>query len=223
MPVLALTDRFVGHAKPGPEYFDDTVKGLALRVSAGGHKLDFPFHDGGKRAHVTLGSYPATGLAKARTLATEARGHVEEGRDPRRVLKAADAAAQMTVADLIGSYLEKHVRPNLRSAHHMELRLAANVTPVIGDIRLADLHRRDVNRVLDPIVARKRQRKPGWCFKTFAPCCAGPSLAAISTATPWKASRRAPKRRVSASCPTTKCGRSGMACPRLWRSPRHAR
>ena len=60
MPVLALTDRFVSHAKPGPEYFDDTVKGLALRVSAGGHKAwTFHFTTGGKRARVTLGSYPA--------------------------------------------------------------------------------------------------------------------------------------------------------------------
>ena len=166
MPVLALTDRFVSHAKPGPEYFDDAVKGLALRVSAGGHKAwTFHFTTGGKRARVTLGSYPATGLAKARTLATEARGHVEEGRDPRRVLKAADAAAQMTVGDLIGSYLEKHVRPNLRSAHHMELRLAANVTPVIGDVRLADLHRRDINRVLDPIMARRRPTQARLVFQ----------------------------------------------------------
>lgn len=155
MPVLSLTDRFVTSAKPGPEYFDDTVKGLALRVSSGGHKAwTFHFTTGGKRARVTLGSYPATSLAKARTLAIEARGHVDDGNDPRRALKPADVAAQMTVADLIRSYLDKHVRPRLKSARHMELRLAANVAPIIGELRLADLHRRDVNRVLDPIMAR---------------------------------------------------------------------
>ena len=36
----------------------------------------------------------------------------------------------------------------------MELRIAANVMPIIGTLRLTDLHRRDINRVLDPIVER---------------------------------------------------------------------
>src|SRR5207237_157527 len=103
----------------------------------------------GKRARLTLGTYPALSLATARGLALEAKGHVEEGKDPRDVLAARDSA--VTMADLIGAYLEKHVKPNLKSARHMELRLAANVTPVIGTVRLADLHRRDINRVLDPI------------------------------------------------------------------------
>ena len=33
----------------------------------------------GKRARLSLGTYPATPLAKARTLAIEARGQVEAG------------------------------------------------------------------------------------------------------------------------------------------------
>jgi integrase len=159
MPKVSLTDRFVASAKspdaPQTDYFDAVTKGLALRVSAGGKAWTFNYTaPNGKRARQTLGSYPAISLSKARTLALEARGDVEEGNDPRRTLKVADAAAQMAVADLIGSYLEKHVRPNLKSARHMELRLAANVTPIIGGIRLADLHRRDINRVLDPIIKR---------------------------------------------------------------------
>ena len=36
----------------------------------------------GKRARLSLGSYPATSLAKARGLAIEARGHVELGVTP---------------------------------------------------------------------------------------------------------------------------------------------
>ena len=149
---------------------------------------------------------------------------MEEGRDPRRVLKAADAAAQMTVGDLIGSYLEKHVRPNLRSAHHMELRLAANVTPIIGDIRLADLHRRDVNRVLDPIIARKRPTQARLVFQDLRAMLRWAVSRGDLDRNPMEGLDRpgSAKRRVSASCPTTKCGRSGMACPRLWRSPRPA-
>jgi integrase len=60
----------------------------------------------------------------------------------------------MTVATLIESYLSKHVRPSLRSARQIERRLRKNVVPLIGNVRLADLHRRDVNRVLDAVVGR---------------------------------------------------------------------
>jgi integrase len=62
----------------------------------------------------------------------------------------------MTVATLAASYLNKHVRPHLRSARQIERRLNKNVLPLIGSVRLADLHRRDVNRALDAIISRKR-------------------------------------------------------------------
>ena len=77
-----------------------------------------------------LGTYPATSLARARTLAMEAHGHLDEGRDPRDV--AAEQAAAATVAELIENFLEKLARPSLRSAEEIDRRLAKNVTPVIG-------------------------------------------------------------------------------------------
>jgi integrase len=60
------------------------------------------------------------------------------------------------MATLAANYLGKHVRPNLRSARQFERRLNKNVLPLIGGVRLADLHRRDVNRVLDSIISRNR-------------------------------------------------------------------
>jgi integrase len=159
MPRVALTDRFVAGAKPDAtgrtDYFDATAKGLALRVT-GNHKswtFNFTSPKDGKRARMTLGSYPAMALAKARAEAIEAKGHVDDGRDPRDVVAARNASA-MTVADLFKSYMEIYARPELRSAGAVERRMNADVIPVIGSIKLADLHRRDLNRVLDPIIAR---------------------------------------------------------------------
>src|SRR5215472_12284614 len=88
---LLLTDRFCERAKPAQgqtqtDYFDEQVSGLALRV-ADSHKA-WTFHftsPNGKRARLTFGSYPATSLGAARTRATEAKAHVEEGKDPRSV------------------------------------------------------------------------------------------------------------------------------------------
>ena len=100
-----------------------------------------------------MGNYPALPLSVARRKALEAKALVQEGKDPRNVF-AAQQASELTVAGLTDSYMKIYVRPNLRSAKAMETRLAANVTPFIGSIPLADLHRRDVNSVLDAIVER---------------------------------------------------------------------
>jgi integrase len=171
MPRVSLTDRFVAgvKSKDQTDYFDDraSTRGLALRVSKGGRKtwtLLFTPPGEAKRARMTLGTYPATSLAQARTLAIEARGHLEQGQDPRAVL-AAQATGAMTVGAIIESFLEKHARPNLRSAEEIERRLAKNVTPVIGSVKLADLHRRDMNRVVDPVLKRDSRVEAGRVFE----------------------------------------------------------
>jgi integrase len=153
---VALTDRFVASAKAGDraDFFDTVAKGLSLRVSAKGAKSwCYNFTRGGKRGRATLGSYPAKTLAEARALAVEARSAMEEGRDPRDLVGARTAAA-MTVRDLFESYLADHVRVNLRTAVETERRVRRNILPVIGTMALAELHRRDINRVLQPILKR---------------------------------------------------------------------
>lgn len=151
---VALTDRFVAGAKSTSsrtEFFDTKAKGLSLRVSERGAKtwsLHFTGADG-RRSRVTLGQYPSMGLAAARGVAIETRGIIETGSDPR-----AHKSGAMTVSAVVDSYLAKHVRPNLRGSRQVERRLRKNVLPLIGDVRLADLHKRDVNRVIDAIVSR---------------------------------------------------------------------
>jgi integrase len=170
MPQFSLTDRFAAGAKSKQiqtDYFDDKVPGLSLRVTSSGCKtwsLIFTLPGDAKRARMTLGRYPQTSLARARTLATEARGLLDEGRDPRDVL-ATNASGAVTVAALIESYLEKHARPHRRTAREIERRLAKNVTPIIGTVKLAGLHRRDINRVVDPVLKRECPVEAGRVFE----------------------------------------------------------
>ncbi|HEY4941419.1 MAG TPA: tyrosine-type recombinase/integrase [Rhizomicrobium sp.] len=168
MPRVNLTDRFVHNAKPGAsgraEYFDAGTPGLSLRVSDGGKKswsYFFTSPKDGKRARFTLGAYPSTSLVGARTRAIEAKGHVDDGNDPRDM----GNASAITVATLVASYLQKHVRPNLRTAKEIERRFEKNILPSMGSIRLGDLHRRDVNRAVDPIMARGRAIEAARCFE----------------------------------------------------------
>ena len=159
MPLLNLTDRFVANCKPKDgkqtDFFDAHTSGLSLRVSKNGKRtwsLVFTAPRG-TRARLTLGHYPQTSLVSARTLATEALGLLDEAKDPRTMVSP-QAAATVTVALLCESYLEKHVRPNLRTAGNFEQRLKKNVLPLIGPVRLVDLHKRDINRVVDGVLRR---------------------------------------------------------------------
>jgi integrase len=161
MPRVALTDVFCKTSKPlgvRTDYFDETVPGLALRVTENGHRswsYLFTSPRDGKRARATIGTYPATSLAAARGKALEAKGHVEAGRDPRLVL-AGQATAGMTVAALVDAYLADPEKASLRSKDEIDRRLRKNVVPVIGEVKLAELRRRDVRNVTDAILKRKR-------------------------------------------------------------------
>jgi integrase len=173
---VSLTDLFCAGAKATGsaqvDYFDEGTPGLALRVTANGRKawsFVFTSPKDGKRARLTLGRYPQTTLAQARTLALEAKAHLDGRKDPRDVLAERDAGA-MTVAALVPLYLEKPHRKSGRarkSVNEIKRRLEVNVTPLIGAVKLADLHRRDANRVIAAILKRKRPTEAARVFEDF--------------------------------------------------------
>jgi integrase len=149
---IDLSDRFIASAKPG-DYFDTRVRGLQVRVTPNGVRswsVIFTSPTGGKRARLSLGRYPATRLARARALAGEAHGQIEQGIDPRG---AGGPTSGDTVASLAEDYFRKHAR-TLRAGAKLERRIRNDVLPAIGSIRLTELHRRDTRRFVDPILER---------------------------------------------------------------------
>ena len=78
---VQLTDRFCASAKatgaPQTDYFDQTIPGLALRVTSRGTR-SWTLLWGSPRKRVTLGRYPQMTLAGA--------SHRRNGRSPRRNL-----------------------------------------------------------------------------------------------------------------------------------------
>jgi integrase len=141
---VQLTDRFCASAKSTAvqtDYFDESVSGLALRVTSNGTK-SWSLLYGTPRRRITLGRYPSMSLASARARALETRQGRTSG----------------TVAALAEVYLKSV--SGKRSAKEIERRLRKDVLPIIGHIPLRELHRRDVTRVLDakssaPIAARR--------------------------------------------------------------------
>jgi integrase len=158
---LLLTDRFCDRAKAHhaqTDYFDETVPGLALRVSASGRKtwtLHFTSPGEGKRARLTLGTYPATSLGSARTQALHARSEVEAGRDPR---SGADD-------DTFKAICEEHLRrTTIRSKAFNARTLERLVYPKIGARQIGDIKRSEIIRLLDKI---EDERGPVMADKTL--------------------------------------------------------
>ena len=168
MPTINLTDRFCSTAKSlaaQTDYFDTVVQGLALRIShRGSRSWCFHYRHDQKRRRLTIGNYPATSLAMARGKALEAKAHVDDGEDPRMML-AGQATAGMTVAGLVDAFLTDPERAELRSKAEIERRLRKNVTPLIGDVKLSELRRRDVRNVSDAILRRGKRTEATRVFE----------------------------------------------------------
>ena len=159
---ILLTDKFLAGVKYKPgesnEYTDSQVRGLKFRVSgirAEGIQPPLPL-PARRYPGAPIARYlPGTSLAVARSRCLEAENILADRQEPRLVL-AENASGAMTVRDLIASYVEKHARPNMRSHAELERRLRKNVEAIIGNVRLADLHRRDCTRAVDAVMRRGR-------------------------------------------------------------------
>lgn len=101
------------------ELLDDQVRGLRLRVYAGGARtwmLAYRRREDNRRRQVSLGPYPGVTLKKARQLAEVEIGRVATGEDPkgerdeRRAGSVAATVAEVAELFLTG-YAQEHKRP----------------------------------------------------------------------------------------------------------------
>jgi integrase len=142
---LLLTDRFCDRVKSleaaQTDYFDATVSGLALRVSAKRKSWTLHYVSNGRQRRLTFGAYPTISLAAARRMALEAKGDVAEGLDP---------AAKPDTLQAIG---EEYIRREnkLRSIGYQETALKRLVYPTLGARPIGDIRRTEIVRLLDQI------------------------------------------------------------------------
>jgi integrase len=131
--------------------------GFGIRVSPRGAKAwVWVYHFSGRPRRMTLGAYPAIGLADARIKLADARKLLQRGIDPgdREVQTRRAERAAETLVELAESYLEKWARPRKRSAAEDERILRKDVIPPWGQRKAKDIARRDVIALLDTIIDR---------------------------------------------------------------------
>jgi hypothetical protein len=133
---------------------------LVLFVShTGGKYWRFRYSYGGKERVLSVGEYPAMGLARAREERDVLRGLVREGRDPAIVRRAGKARAlavagttfERTACDWHGtqvrSWTPRHADDVIRS-------LERDVFPEIGDMPLVEITAPVVLALLRKVEAR---------------------------------------------------------------------
>jgi integrase len=172
---MVLTAVGVGKLKPGKsrrEIPDDPIPGLPGKLyfilqpnGKASWAVRYWRHDKGHK--VTLGAFPAIGLADARKLARAALTLVSEGRDPRATVRRTAGADETRFGDVARDFVEKHARPRNRSWKERARLLGLRPQPETGEladipggvcerwgaIRFADITRRDVLDYLDGVVA----------------------------------------------------------------------
>jgi integrase len=154
-----LTDRFCLSAKADGQvdYFDETVSGLALRVSATAKTWTLHYsRPGGKRTRLTLGRYPVLSLSMARARALEAKASIVEGRDPR-------PPAANILRSVVSDYFTRE-GSRLRSVDARRSVFNRLVLPTLGDRPVSDIRRSEIVRLLDDIEDGRGPRAAGLTF-----------------------------------------------------------
>jgi integrase len=169
----------------GASLADTEIRGFtARRLPSGLVTYGFRYRDkpSGQARWLSLGLHgQAVTPYQARELARKAAGAVADRRDPvaeqRTERAAGKRAAAATVDALLDAFLERHVRPKLRTAAAVERALDVYVRPALGGVSIYQLKRSHIAAVLDAVETRG------------GPVAADHVLAYIRTAFTWWATR----------------------------------
>ena len=137
------------------EYFDTTLPGLTLRITARGHRSWSVFYriDGRQRRY-TIGPYPAFKPADARKAASAVLHRVQAGEDPaeeKRAWRNVASNEDLTFAGVACRYLKQQVERNAARSTYKETAriIEQDVIPRWGNRQFASIVRRDVSALVD--------------------------------------------------------------------------
>lgn len=163
-----LTARKVETAKPTEkEYLLGDGEGMHLRIRPNGAKdWMFMYTFAGKRRKMSLGAFPAIGLADARDNASEQRKLLAQGFDPQlqkqqRIVeqqkereRIAAEQRQITARDLFERWAETDLRRRADGGAEVRRMFEKDVLPLIGNIPAKEVGKAHITGVTDKLLAR---------------------------------------------------------------------
>lgn len=175
---MGLTERRIRDAKPGPKtviLWDETVKGLGVRVTpAGAKSYILNYHLGRRRyRRATLARCSEISLKAVRERAGAELAAIRAGEaDPLR--RREEAARAPTVAEGLDRFFSEFAPERVRigrmaASTVAEYRAQAerSLRPVIGRLRIAEVTREDIERAVAPRAPVQRNRTLGFASRLF--------------------------------------------------------
>jgi integrase len=161
MPRIKLTKRVIDDLQPqaiDKFYWDIDITGLAVKVTPKGRKTFLvQYRPGGRKTptrKVSIGQYGTVTVHKARNAASQILGLRAEGRDPAlERQQARHRTASDRFSDIADDFLAKHASQN-RTAEETARVIRRNALPKWGSRSIHEIGKRDVNDLLDAVVAR---------------------------------------------------------------------
>ena len=156
MPKARLTAASVERLRPPAkgriEHWDSLLPGFGLRVSETGAKTwVLMYRIGRRQRRLTLGKYPALGLAKAREKAREALDQLDHGTDPAAHRRGLQGGSTDAFEGVAGLFIERYARRHQRIPERTEYLLGKYVTPEWKGRKLESIGRGDVALLVDGI------------------------------------------------------------------------
>jgi integrase len=155
---------------------DQRCAGLSVRVAVNGRKTwDLAYRISGTKTvrRISLGRIEDVSLEVARQRSNQLTAAARAGRDllAEELVAMQNAAARVTVAQLIELYCRRRVEGRLRTGLEIHRRLLRGLQPVL-DSPAAELRRRDIRPLLDAVAeagtlreAEKRRQTIGAMFR----------------------------------------------------------
>ena len=149
---VASVERLRPPAKGRIEHWDSLLPGFGLRVSETGAKTwVLMYRIGRRQRRLTLGKYPALGLAKAREKAREALDQLDHGTDPAAHRRGLQGGSTDTFEGVAGLFLDRYARQHQRNPERTEYLFGKYVTPEWKGRKLESIGRGDVALLVDGI------------------------------------------------------------------------
>lgn len=136
-------------------YLVNEGNGFCLRISPQGTKTWFyRYKFNGKEKWLTIGHFPAMGVAEARKCFNEYWEIRSSGEDPERESLERQIQKSNTIQTLVTEWYNNYIIKHRKQPQQIKQQIDADIIPLLGNLELNKLQTLDITRALDTIVKR---------------------------------------------------------------------
>ena len=136
-------------------YLFNEGNGFCLRISPQGTKTWFyRYKFNGKEKWLTIGHFPAMGVAEARKCFNEYWEIRSSGQDPERESLERQIQKSNTIQTLVTEWYNNYIIKHRKQPQQIKQQIDADIIPLLGNLELNKLQTLDITRALDTIVKR---------------------------------------------------------------------